>query len=76
MIVWELTWADSALVVLDEWSSYRVGRLSRFDCNIFEKKKKKIVATAFVFYCDAKHSHNLFIVVISKTVQMNSSFLK
>ena len=25
--------ADSALVVLDEWSSYRGGRLSRFDCN-------------------------------------------
>ena len=28
----ELAWADSALVVLDEWSSYRGGRLRRFDC--------------------------------------------
>ena len=24
MIVWEFVWADSALVVLDEWSSYRI----------------------------------------------------
>ena len=24
---------DSALVVLDEWSSYRGGRLNMFDCN-------------------------------------------
>ena len=31
-IVWEFAWADSALVVLDEWSSYRGGRLNRFDC--------------------------------------------
>ena len=30
-IVWELAWVDSAS--LDEWSSYRGGRLSRFDCN-------------------------------------------
>ena len=25
--------ADSALIVLDEWSPYRGGRLSRFDCD-------------------------------------------
>ena len=31
-IAWELAWADSALVVLDKWSSYRDGRLNRFDC--------------------------------------------
>ena len=31
-IVWELAWADSALVVLDEWSSYRGGCVNRFDC--------------------------------------------
>ena len=31
--VWKLAWADSALVVLGEWSSYRGGRLNRFDCN-------------------------------------------
>ena len=29
--VWEFAWADSALVVLDEWSSFRDGRLNRFD---------------------------------------------
>ena len=29
---WTFAWADSALVVLDEWSSYRGGRLNRFDC--------------------------------------------
>ena len=32
-IVWELAWADSALVVLDKWLSCRGGRLSKFDCN-------------------------------------------
>ena len=31
-IVWELAWVASALVVLDQGSSYRAGRLSRFDC--------------------------------------------
>ena len=30
-IVWELAWADSALVAIDECSSYRGGRLSRFN---------------------------------------------
>ena len=29
---WELAWTDSALVVLDQWSSYRGGRINRFDC--------------------------------------------
>ena len=29
---WTFAWADSALIVLDEWSSYRGGRLNRFDC--------------------------------------------
>ena len=33
MIAWEFAWADSALVVLDEWSSYKGGCLNRFDCN-------------------------------------------
>ena len=27
-----IAWADSALVVLDDWSSYRGGRLNMFDC--------------------------------------------
>ena len=35
-IVLELAWANSALVVLVKWLSYRGGRLSRFDCNISE----------------------------------------
>ena len=32
-IAWEFAWADSALAVLDEWSSYRGGHLNRFDFN-------------------------------------------
>ena len=32
MIVWELAWVESTLVILDEYSSYRGCRLSRFDC--------------------------------------------
>ena len=32
-IVWEFAWADSALVVLHEWSFYRGSPLNRFDCN-------------------------------------------
>ena len=32
-IAWEFAKMDSALVVLDEWSSYRGGRLNRFDFN-------------------------------------------
>ena len=47
MVVWEFARVDSALVVLDEWSSYRGGRLNRFDCistyilSCKVKKKKK-----------------------------------
>ena len=33
-IVWEFDGANSALVVLKEWSPYRGGRLNRFDCTI------------------------------------------
>ena len=33
-IVWELAWMDPALVILDEWLSYRGGCLSRFDCSM------------------------------------------
>ena len=32
-VVWEFAWAGSALVILDEWLSYRGGHLNRFDCN-------------------------------------------
>ena len=31
-IGWKFAWTDSALVVLDEWPSYRGGRLNTFDC--------------------------------------------
>ena len=31
-IVWEFASVDSALDILDEWSSYRGARLNRFDC--------------------------------------------
>ena len=30
-LVWELAWANSALVILEEWLSYRGGCLRRFD---------------------------------------------
>ena len=38
-IAWELAWVDSALVVLDEWSSYRGGRISRFDSTCLNLNK-------------------------------------
>ena len=31
-IAWELAWMDSVLVVLVKCSSYRGGRISKFDC--------------------------------------------
>ena len=31
-IALELAWEDPTLVIIDEWSSYRGGHLSRFDC--------------------------------------------
>ena len=39
-IVCELAWADSALVLLDDWSSYRGGYISRFDCTISSRTGK------------------------------------
>ena len=30
-LVWELAWANSVLVILEEWLSYRGGCLRRFD---------------------------------------------
>ena len=42
-LVWEFDWVDSALVFLQEWSSYRSGHLKRFDCsNNFVKSKSMI----------------------------------
>ena len=34
-IICELVWADSTLIVLDGWWSYRGGHLNRFDCITF-----------------------------------------
>ena len=31
-IAWEMAWEDSALVVLNQWSLYRGGRFTKFDC--------------------------------------------
>ena len=36
-ILWELTWAGSAMVVLDKWSFYIGGQISGFGCNYQEK---------------------------------------
>ena len=33
--VWEFAWADSALAVLNEWPSYRGGRLHRLGCILY-----------------------------------------
>ena len=38
-----LAWADSALVVLGEWLSYRGGRTSRFGCNKWTTNKNEEV---------------------------------
>ena len=43
MIVRKLSWADSALVILGEWLSYREGCLSRFDCNDLSEEITSIV---------------------------------
>ena len=39
-ILRDFAWADSAMVILDEWSSYRGGRLNRFHCT--EKRTNKV----------------------------------
>ena len=33
-IVWEFAWTDSALIVFDEWLSYRGGYLNMFHCDV------------------------------------------
>ena len=42
-IVWELAWADSTLIVLDEWSSYRGACISRFDCTAIKIELYRIL---------------------------------
>ena len=34
MTLWGFAWADSTLVFLEEWSSYRGGCLNRLDCGL------------------------------------------
>ena len=43
-IAWESAWADSALIVLDEWLSYKGGCISRFDCISFTLKVQMVQA--------------------------------
>ena len=42
-IVWEFARADPVLAVLDEWSSYRGGRLNRFDCITDTSRDKSLI---------------------------------
>ena len=50
-IVWELGWADSALGILDERSSYRGGCLNRFNCSYFSYCYYAILHF-FLKFCD------------------------
>ena len=55
VIVWEFAWGDVVLVVLDKWSSYKGGRLNRFDCNILWAEQ---IYKPFSY----KPFHNVFII--------------
>ena len=48
-IVWESAWVDSALAVLDEWSSYRGGRFNRFDFTWKLIYKRLILSSQFTW---------------------------
>ena len=53
-----IVWAESALVVIDEWPSYRGGRISRFDCTY----NKKLYL--FLNFLDrVKHVTNKLIII-------------
>ena len=58
-IAWEFAWADSALVVLDEWLPYRGGCLNRFDYNT-----SKLIQNNFV--CLMEKQVHVFICIISQ----------
>ena len=45
-----IAWADSALVVLDDWSSYRGGRLNMFDCIFSYGEIKDSFKGHFLFF--------------------------
>ena len=70
--VWEFAWADSALVVLDEWSSYRGGRLKRFgsidvsdiiDIHKCFMKKKNVWINLKSVYCIIKACVRYFLKI-------------
>ena len=65
--VWKFAWADSALVVLDELSSYRGGCLNRLDCSIKCYWSNKIHFSLCVFLVTNFHngiSKLIFLVVL------------
>ena len=49
-ILWEFAWADSAVVILDEWLSDRGGFLNRFDFIILGKSST-IASSTIVLGC-------------------------
>ena len=49
-IVWEFALVDSALVVLDEWSSYRGGRWNRFDWATYSVWKAYLLPLKFCWF--------------------------
>ena len=51
-IVWKFAWADSALVVLDDWSFFRGYRLNRFDCT---KNGKRWISLFLIKYKETFH---------------------
>ena len=71
MIAWEFAWADSAFVVLEEWSFYRSGRLNRFDClncrlkaiQIIDQKKTLLQVKSD---CVGKYAADLNILITSR----------
>ena len=65
--VWKFAWADSALVVLDELSSYRGGCLNSLECSIKCYWSKKIHFSLCVFLVTNFHngiSKLIFLVVL------------
>ena len=65
MTVWGFAWADLALVILDELSSYRAGCLNRFDCSIKCYWNNKIYFSLYVFLGE---SINEFSLQVSKLI--------
>ena len=51
-IVWKFAWADSALVILDEWSFYKGCHLNRFDCT---KNGERWISLFLIKYKETFH---------------------